>query len=139
MSSKSPTVKSYWLVWIALMLLLVLTWGVAEFDLGIFNPIAALVIAFIKMSLVILFFMHVKYNSQLTRVFAAAGFVWFLIMITLTMSDYLSRGTVRPTNKTISFWQYGLPQAPPGDYPGGVNPSGLQQQPAMEKKGTGRR
>lgn len=138
MSSKSPTTKSYWIVWIALMALLVLTWGVAEFDLGILNPVAAVVIAFIKMSLVILFFMHVKYNSQLTRIFAAAGFVWFLIMVTLTMSDYLSRGLVRPSNKAISYWQYGPPQTPPGDYPGGVNPSGLQQEPAKEQQKTGK-
>ncbi|HZU29816.1 MAG TPA: cytochrome C oxidase subunit IV family protein [Candidatus Angelobacter sp.] len=138
MSSKSVNVKSYWLVWAALIILLLLTWGVAEFDLGILNPVVALVIAFIKMSLVILFFMHVKYNSPLTRVFAAAGFVWFLIMVTLTMSDYLSRGLVRPTNKAISFWQYGPPQIPPGDYPGGVNPSGLQQQPAVGKQQTGK-
>lgn len=138
MSSKSPNVKSYWLVWAALMLLLLLTWGVANFNLGILNPVVALVIAFIKMSLVILFFMHVKYNSPQTKVFAAAGFVWFLIMVTLTMSDYLSRGMVRPTNRTISYWRYGPPQAPPGDYPGGVNPSGLQQQPAAGKKETGK-
>ena len=72
--------------------------------LGIANTIVALVIAVIKMSLVMLFFMHVRYNTRITWIFAAAGFVWFLIMVSLTMTDYLSRGRVRPYNRTISFW-----------------------------------
>jgi cytochrome c oxidase subunit 4 len=140
MSSKHPTVKSYWLIWVALMLLLLATWGVAEFDLGILNPVAAMVIAFIKMSLVILFFMHVRYNTRITWIFAGAGFVWFLIMVTLTMTDYINRGLVRPTNRVISYWQNGPPPAPPGGYPGEVNPAGIQQaqKPTPEKSKAGK-
>ncbi|HSU56194.1 MAG TPA: oxidase, partial [Candidatus Dormibacteraeota bacterium] len=46
---------------------------------------------------VILFFMHVRYNTRLTWVFVAAGFIWFLILVDLSLSDYLTRGVVRGT------------------------------------------
>jgi cytochrome c oxidase subunit IV len=87
--------KLYLRVWAALMLLLLLTWGLAQFNLGLANTSAALVIAVVKMLLVIMFFMHVRYQSRLTWVFAGAGFLWLLIMISLTMTDYLTRGRVR--------------------------------------------
>ena len=77
MSANTVSKKSYLLVWVALMMLLFLTWGVAELNLGLANTVVAMVIALIKMALVILFFMHVRYNSRLTWIFAGAGFVWF--------------------------------------------------------------
>jgi cytochrome c oxidase subunit 4 len=40
--------------------------------------------------------MQVRYNSRVVWIFAGAGFVWLLIMISLTMSDYLTRKVVRP-------------------------------------------
>lgn len=104
MNAVKISTRTYFLVWAALMILLFLTWGVAEFDLGIANTIVALTIAVVKMLLVILFFMHVRYNTRITWLFAAAGFVWFLIMVSLTMTDYLTRGRVRPSNRTLSFW-----------------------------------
>jgi cytochrome c oxidase subunit 4 len=104
MKSTTISTKSYFLIWASLMVLLFLTWGVAQFDLGIANTIVALLIAVVKMLLVILFFMHVRYNTRITWLFAAAGFVWFLIMVSLTMTDYLTRGRVRPYNRTLSFW-----------------------------------
>jgi len=73
------------------MSLLFLTWGVARFDLGPWNVIAAMTIAVAKMLLVILIFMHVRYSSRLTWVFVAAGFFWLFLMVTLTMRDYLTR------------------------------------------------
>src|ERR1041384_8352460 len=89
--------KIYFRIWIALLILLALTWGLAQLDLGRFNAIAALTIAIIKMLLVILFFMHIRYSTRLTWIFVAAGFIWLLIMIDLTLSDYLTRGAVRRT------------------------------------------
>ena len=55
-------------VFLALLVGTALTTWVAYIDLGAFNTVVALVIAFIKMTLVILFFMHVKYNKGLTRI-----------------------------------------------------------------------
>jgi cytochrome c oxidase subunit IV len=71
-----------------------LTWGIAFSNLGIFNPVVALAIACIKATLVILYFMHVRYSDRLTMVTVGAGFFWLLILITLSLSDYLSRSLI---------------------------------------------
>ena len=91
MNTRAPTVKLLVLVWAALLVLLFVTWGVAELDLGRWGIVAAMTIAVVKMLLVVLIFMHVRYSSSLTWVFAMAGLFWFFIMISLTMSDYLTR------------------------------------------------
>jgi cytochrome c oxidase subunit IV len=83
--------KTY--LWVAAMLfvLLVLTIAMAYVDLGPFNIIVAMTIAIVKAVLVVLFFMHVRYSSKVTWVFASAGFFWLLILFILTMSDYATR------------------------------------------------
>src|SRR4051794_20268214 len=86
-----PT-KTYLLIWGALMVLLFATLGLALLNLRPFNVALALTIASTKMLLILLYFMHVKFSSRLTWLFATAGFLWLLIMITLTMTDYLARG-----------------------------------------------
>jgi cytochrome c oxidase subunit 4 len=87
--------KIYVIIWASLMFLLLLTWGIAQFNLGALNVVAALTIAVTKMLLVILFFMHVRYSSRRTWIFVAAGFIWLLIMIDLTLGDYLTRHVVK--------------------------------------------
>ena len=85
--------KTYYVVFAALMVLLASTVLVAYIDLGrTWNVIFAVTIAVIKALLVVLYFMHVRYSSRLTWVFVGAGFFWFLILVGLTYSDYLSRG-----------------------------------------------
>ena len=85
-------VKLYAAVFGALLLLTLSTAGIAFVDLGgELNAIVALTIAIVKALLVILFFMHVRFSSRLTWVFASAGFFWLLILLTLTMADPLSR------------------------------------------------
>jgi cytochrome c oxidase subunit 4 len=79
-------------VFIALLVLLALTIGVARLNLGMFNIIIALTIASCKALLIILYFMHVRYSNRLAWVIAGAGFIWLAILISLTMSDYISRG-----------------------------------------------
>jgi cytochrome c oxidase subunit 4 len=86
-----PTPKLYAIILTCLVIGTVLTWRAAFWDLGIFNPVLALTIACTKAVLVILFFMHVRYSSRLTKVTVGAGFFWLLILITLSLSDYLSR------------------------------------------------
>lgn len=83
--------KIYMLIFVALILLTALTTGVAFIDLGPLNTVAALAIAVIKAILVILFFMHVRYSSHMTRIVVVAGFFWLAILITLTLSDFLTR------------------------------------------------
>ena len=58
---------------------------------GPLNTIVALTIATIKATFVVLYFMHVRYSSQLTKIFVASGFIWLIILLVLTMSDFWSR------------------------------------------------
>lgn len=81
----------YGFVYIALLIGTALTVIAARIELGVFNPIVALAIACTKAVIVILFFMHVKYQSKLIKLTVAAGFFTFLILITMTLSDYISR------------------------------------------------
>ena len=85
--------KTYIVVWVALMALMVLTAGLSRIDLGEWSTVVAMVIAVIKALLVILFFMHVRYEDQkITWVVVIAGFFWLGILLALSMTDYLIRG-----------------------------------------------
>jgi cytochrome c oxidase subunit IV len=84
--------KTYYGVFIALMVLLAATIGVAYIHLGRLNVAAAMTIAVIKALLIILYFMHVRYSSRLIWIFVCAGFFWLGILFVLTASDYLTRG-----------------------------------------------
>jgi cytochrome c oxidase subunit 4 len=81
----------YSLVYITLLFFTALTVVAAYVELGVFNPIVALAIASTKAVIVILFFMHVKYQSKLIKLTVGAGFFSFLILVTMTLSDYISR------------------------------------------------
>ena len=84
--------KVYYAVFVALLVLTAITTTVAFIDLGPWNTVAALGIAFVKATLVALFFMHVKYSPRLTQVIVAGGIFWLAILIVLTLSDFVSRG-----------------------------------------------
>jgi cytochrome c oxidase subunit IV len=87
--------KTYIVVWVALMGLMILTAGLSRIDLGEWSTVVALAIAAIKALLVILFFMHVRYESQkMAWIFVVAGFFWLGILLTLTLTDYLTRGSL---------------------------------------------
>ena len=86
--------KVYVGVFAILISLTVLTTVAAYIDLGIFNTPIAVSIAVGKMLLVVLFFMHVRYSSQMVKVVAGTGVMWLIILFALTLSDYLTRGWV---------------------------------------------
>ena len=86
------SVRTYLWVWFVLVILAGLTWGLAHVQMGVFNVVVALLIAGTKMLIVAYFFMHVKFDDSLTRLFAAAGLFWMTIMIVLTLGDYNARG-----------------------------------------------
>jgi len=65
-------------------------------DVYIYNLLLALAIAFSKMTLILMFFMHVKYGSKLTVVFATSGFFWLVIFFVLLFADYTARGWNSP-------------------------------------------
>ena len=84
--------RVYYMVFATLILLTLVTIDVAFYDLGILSIYVALTIATCKALLVIFYFMHVRYSSPLTWVFALGGFLWLVILLALTLSDYLTRG-----------------------------------------------
>jgi cytochrome c oxidase subunit IV len=99
-------VKFYIGVFALLMVMTLLTVYVAQFDLegmfkdtpvikhasGVLNAIVALSIAVIKATAVIMIFMHVRWSSRLTQVIVVASVFWLLIMLSFTISDYITRG-----------------------------------------------
>lgn len=85
------TPKVYAIVFVTLLFFTWLTVKAAFVNLGILNPVIALAIASTKAVVVILFFMHVKFQSKLIKMTVGAGFFTFLILITMTLSDYISR------------------------------------------------
>ncbi len=85
------TPLQYGMVFGALLIGTLLTVVAAKIDMGLFNPIIALGIACTKAVIVILFFMHVKYQSKLVKLTVMCGFFTFLVLITMTLSDYISR------------------------------------------------
>jgi cytochrome c oxidase subunit 4 len=87
----------YYMVFLALIVGTGLTVAAASINMGPFNNVAMLTIAVIKATLVILFFMHVRWSSRLTWVVAMSGFFWLLILFGMGMSDYLTRGWVQGT------------------------------------------
>jgi cytochrome c oxidase subunit 4 len=108
------SLSTYYKIFAALIVLALATTGISFLDLGVFNTVVAMAIATVKAVLVVLFFMHVRYQGRLTAVFAVAGFCWLLILLLLTASDYFTRGWLPAPTKlhpvAISQSVGGLPQ-----------------------------
>jgi len=83
--------KVYLTIVLALLLGTGLTVWASFIDLGPWNPVIALAIACTKAVLVVLFFMHVKYSSKLTKLTVISGIFIFLGLISMTLADYMSR------------------------------------------------
>ena len=92
MSEHIVTKKQYSLVFGALLLLTFVTTVVGMKDLGRLNVVVALVIACIKASLVVLFFMHVYWSTKLNKLVVVSGLAWLLLLLWLTLTDVFSRG-----------------------------------------------
>ena len=84
--------STYYLIFFSLMVLTAVTVAVAFVNLGSLNFPIAIGVAITKATLVVLFFMHVKYSTKLTKLVVVAGFLWFFLLVGLTLSDYLTRG-----------------------------------------------
>src|SRR3990170_1192241 len=99
MSGHVAPKSMYYGVFGALMVGTALTVLVAFYDLGPLNNVLMLGIAIAKALLVVLFFMHVRWSTRLTWLVVASGFFWLLIMFSVTMTDFLTRGWVPGTLK----------------------------------------
>jgi cytochrome c oxidase subunit 4 len=84
--------STYYLIFFALLVGTAVTWWVATIDLGAMNNVIMLAIAVTKATLVVLFFMHVKYGSKLTWLVVMGSVFFLLILIVLTLNDYMTRG-----------------------------------------------
>ena len=79
-----------------LIVLTIITVAVAFVDLGNLNVAVAMVVAVVKATLVVLFFMHVKYASKTTKLVVVSSLVWLGFLFFITLSDYLTRGWIMP-------------------------------------------
>ncbi len=93
------TPKTYVIIYLALMGLMALTFGVAYLNLGWANFPIAMGIATVKMVLILLFFMHVRYSDKLTWVYSTAAFLWLVILVIGTLNDYFTRGEIQIPGK----------------------------------------
>lgn len=87
----------YYTVFAALIVGTALTVAASRVDMGPLNNVVMLLIACTKATLVILYFMHVRWSTRLTWVVAMAGVFWLLILFGLGMSDFLTRGWIQGT------------------------------------------
>jgi len=83
--------KVYLAVFASLLFFTALTVAASYLELGVFNAVVALGIAVIKGTLVVLFFMHIRYSSKLTKLTISSGILLFIVLITMTLTDYISR------------------------------------------------
>jgi cytochrome c oxidase subunit IV len=83
--------RTYVLVWIGLLTLLLLTLGSAYLPLGWLNDVVNLAIAVAKALLVMIFFMHLRSSHYVLKIAAAAGFFWLALLIGLSLADFLAR------------------------------------------------
>ena len=83
--------RIYIIVGSILLVLTATTVAASYVEMYVFNAVVALLIAVIKASIVVLFFMHVKYSSKLTKLTVAGGLFTFLVLISLTLADYFTR------------------------------------------------
>ncbi len=83
--------RTYFAIFAALLALTFLTVAVSRIDLGRLNTIVAMTIAVSKAVLVVLFFMHLRYSTRLTKLVVVGGFMWLALMIGLTMADEVTR------------------------------------------------
>jgi len=82
----------YFGIFIALLVGTAATTAIAFVDLGPFNNVVAIGIAAVKATLVILFFMHMRWSTRMVPIVFVSGLFWLLIMLALTFADYFTRG-----------------------------------------------
>lgn len=83
--------RTYYAVFLALIVLTGVTVAAAFADLGPMNTFVALTIACVKATLVVLYFMHARYGDRLVWVMVAFGLLWLVLLVCGVLSDYDSR------------------------------------------------
>ena len=96
MPTESVSAKTYFKTFGALLGLLVLTVGANFVNLGPFNVVIAMAISIAKAALIMMFFMEVRYSHPIVWLFATASFLWLVLLLTITLGDYVSRPWTGP-------------------------------------------
>jgi cytochrome c oxidase subunit 4 len=91
MNEHVTNLKTYFLIFGILLLLTAVTTWVSFINIGHLNTLIAMIIAFSKAVLVVLFFMHVRHSSRLTKIVVTTALLWLIILFGLTLSDYFTR------------------------------------------------
>jgi cytochrome c oxidase subunit 4 len=118
--------STYYAIFLALMVGTAITVAVAFVNLGSFNFPVAIGIAVTKATLVILFFMHAKYSSRLTKLFVGTAFFFLAVLLGLSLTDYLSRGMkTYPGGAAGSGYGARMPR-PPADLTRGREEAGTK-------------
>ena len=99
MTHRVEPVRTYATVWIVLLILTGVTTAVAYVNLGAFSVAVSVAIAFVKMMLVALVFMHVRHSAKLTKLAVSGGLLWLAILLGLGMMDFLTRGLIGTLGK----------------------------------------
>jgi cytochrome c oxidase subunit IV len=81
----------YVTIFLTLLAFTGLTVGASYVEMGVWNPVVAIAIGVVKATLVVLFFMGVKYSTKLTKLTVGAGVFMFIVLISMTLADYISR------------------------------------------------
>ncbi len=91
MNEQATSLKTYFVIFGVLLTLTAITTWVSFIDIGHLNTLIAMTIAFFKAGLVVLFFMHVRHSSRLTKIVVTTALLWLIILFGFTLSDYFTR------------------------------------------------
>jgi len=92
MNEQALSLKKYIFTWLGLLGLTLLTTLIAFVNLGVWSTVIEIGIATIMASMVAGFLMRAFYETKLIKIIITAAIIWFLVMISLTLSDYMTRG-----------------------------------------------
>jgi cytochrome c oxidase subunit IV len=97
-------IRVYLTIFGALIVGTAITVAAAYQDFGALNNVIAMLIATTKATLVILYFMHIRYSSKLLGVVIAGSVFWFILLLVLTLSDFFARGLgVFPGRSPVAY------------------------------------
>jgi cytochrome c oxidase subunit IV len=100
MTEKAASRSTYVWIWAVLMCLTALTASISYVNLQRWSTVVAFLIATAKASLVVIFFMHLRYEKERTIwIWAVVSAVWLTLLLVLTMADYVTRGFLRVPGK----------------------------------------
>ena len=87
--------RTYLLAALALLVLTIITVGVAYVNLGPLNDVVAVGVATLKALIIVIIFMHGRATSGVTRLVILSGIIWLGILLVGTFDDYLTRDWLR--------------------------------------------